>query len=314
MSKDWMDTLDQEADALIAGIEDDPAARRLFEGTLTAAEYAGFLEQTYHYVRWTRPLCARAGARLAAEGGGPIADLLLHKAAEEEGHEQWALEDIAALGGDPNMARRAAQTPATKAYIAWSRFTVEAGPPAAFLGTAYVLEVLSVRRAGKAAENLEARSGIRGIAQATRFLRGHAGADEGHVAELQAWFAGITDAEAREAISLSARVTRALYPSLVAGALASMRARPSFREEAGDAGDALDLQQATRVSEPPMSGVRALQATRITEPPISGVSASPAPRITEPPISGVNVRAPRGSAAPPGSEPRARRRRAAGAS
>ncbi|MDC0685491.1 iron-containing redox enzyme family protein [Sorangium atrum] len=229
---DWITTLDQEVAALVIRLDADPAARRLYDGTTTATEYIAFLEQIYHYVRWTRPLCAYAGARLAATCiGGPgeargadgravLAALLLRKAEEESGHEQWALDDLAALGRDPEVVMRAEPAPATQAYIAWSRYTAEAGAPEAFLGTAYVLEALSAHRAGDAAARLVARAGILGIEGAVRFLRGHADADEGHVRELAELLATIPGPEAREAILLSARVTRTVYPDMIAGALA----------------------------------------------------------------------------------------------
>ncbi|WP_437569205.1 iron-containing redox enzyme family protein [Sorangium sp. So ce542] len=229
---DWITTLDQEVAALLARLDADPAARRLYDGATTASEYAAFLEQIYHYVRWTRPLCAHAGARLAArcvghasetsaaDGRVILAPLLLRKAEEESGHEQWALDDLAALGRDSEAVRCAEPAPATQAYIAWNRYTVEAGAPEAFLGTAYVLEALSARRAGDAAARLVARARIPGIAGAVRFLRGHADADEGHVRELAGLLATIPCPDAREAILLSARVTRTLYPDMIAGALA----------------------------------------------------------------------------------------------
>ncbi|WP_438007368.1 iron-containing redox enzyme family protein [Sorangium sp. So ce321] len=234
---EWITTLDQEVAALLTRLDVDPAAHRLYDGTATAAEYAAFLEQIYHYVRWTRPLCAKAGARLgarctgdpgetgAADGRGILADLLLRKAEEESGHEQWALDDLAALGRDPEAVVRAEPAPATQAYIAWSRYTAEAGAPEAFLGTAYVLEALSVHRAGDVAARLMARARIPGIAGAVRFLQGHADADQGHVRELAELLATIPCPAAREAILLSARVTRTLYPDMVAGAVGGAAAR-----------------------------------------------------------------------------------------
>ncbi|WP_437735267.1 iron-containing redox enzyme family protein [Sorangium sp. So ce1335] len=243
--QDWIAALDREVAALLLRLDADPAARRLVDGAATAAEYAAFLEQIYHYVRWTRPLCARAGARLAArcagapgeagapgdaEGRGVLAALLLRKAEEESGHERWALEDLAALGRDPQAVMRAEPAPATRAYIAWSRYTAEAGAPEAFLGTAYVLEALSARRAGDVAARLVARARIPGVAGAVRFVQGHADADQGHVRELAALLATIACPEAREAILLSARITRTLYPDMIAGALASAAARAQVAE------------------------------------------------------------------------------------
>ncbi|AUX39973.1 heme oxygenase [Sorangium cellulosum] len=244
---DWITPLDHEVTALLTRLDTDPAARRLYDGTATAEGYSAFLEQIYHYVRWTRPLCAHAGARLAArcvgdpgdtraaDGRGILAALLLRKAEEESGHEQWALDDLAALGRDPEVVMRAEPAPATRAYIAWSRYTAEAGAPEAFLGTAYVLEALSVHHAGDAAARLVARGRIPGIAGAVRFLRGHADADQGHVRELAELLATIPCVEARAAILLSARVTRTLYPDMIAGAMAGAPSQSATQARLGGA-------------------------------------------------------------------------------
>lgn len=219
MSEHLVSELMGEVEHLIEDVAREPAALRLLEGRASIEEYAAFLEQTYHYVCWTRPLLARAGARLAAQGRAPgLAALLTQKAGEEDGHERWALDDLAALGRDADAIRAARPGAAAEAYIAWNRYCVEEGAPEAFLGTAFILEALSARYAGEAAERLAARSGIPGIEGAVRFLRGHADADGEHTAELAALLRAVGDAEARAAISLSARVTRALYPRLMAPA------------------------------------------------------------------------------------------------
>ncbi len=109
---------------------------------------------------------------------------------------------------------RAPRCAAVEAYVAWNRFTAEAGSPTAFLGTSYVLEALSASRAGVATRNLLKHSTIPGIHRAVTFLRGHSNADEGHVAELTTLLGSLNDAEECEAILLSAHTTRALYPGL----------------------------------------------------------------------------------------------------
>ncbi|MGK4008179.1 iron-containing redox enzyme family protein [Sorangium sp. So ce1036] len=237
MSANLLSLLEHEAEMLIATLDANPAARRLFEGTISAAEYSSFLEQTYQYVRWTRPLCERCGVRLIEAGGGPLASLFLRKAAEESGHEQWALDDLSALGHEPRAARRSALLPATRAYIAWNRCCAETGTPEAFLGTAYVLEALSARRADRTATHLVARSGIPGIEGAVRFLRGHGGADAAHMHELLSELAAVSSVAQRDTIALSARVTRELYPLIVAGTMTRaapdvVSSRPSRRPEA----------------------------------------------------------------------------------
>lgn len=215
MQTDVVTMLEQESRELIGWLDAHPRARRLFEGTMDAGEYAAFLVQTYHYVRWTTPLLALAGARMQHLGLHPqLAELLVQKASEEKGHEKWVQADLRALGWDAGVVERVGPSAAVAAYVAWNRFTAEAGSPTAFLGTAYVLESLSVQRAGLAAERLVLRGAIPGIHRAVTFLRGHADADGDHVGELAAVLRGLKSPAEQEALVLSARTTRVLYQGL----------------------------------------------------------------------------------------------------
>jgi thiaminase len=215
MTMDLLTPLENEARELIHQLDAHPRVRQLFEGTLDAAAYAHYLVQTYHYVRWTTPLLALAGRRMAVRGRHPaLASLLLHKAKEETGHERWLLADLRNLGWSSEAVEHAPRCAAVEAYVAWNRFTAEAGSPTAFLGTAYMLEALSASRAGASARNLVEHGAIPGIRRAVTFLRGHGDADEGHVAELATLLGALTAPEEQEALLLSARTTRALYPGL----------------------------------------------------------------------------------------------------
>ncbi len=208
-----MAALEHEARALVEELDAHPAARRLFEGRIDAAGYAHYLVQTYHYVRWTTPLLLEAGQRMKRLGRNPqVAELLLHKAAEERGHERWLLADLERLGWSAEQVEGAERCLAVEAYVAWNRYTVSHGVPTAFLGTAYVLEALSVRRAGRTVERLLAAGAIPNIRRAVTFLRAHGHADVGHVAELASVLGSLEDAEEQEALVLSARATRVLYP------------------------------------------------------------------------------------------------------
>lgn len=212
---DWTYALEHEARMLVETLNKHPIARRLFEGSTDTEAYAAWLVQTYHYVRWTTPLLGHAGRRLQQLGRHPkLAELLLQKFSEEQGHEQWLLADLKNLGWTHQKVEQFEPSLAVDAYVAWNRFTSEAGSPTAFLGTAYVLEYLSVHRAGMAAERLLEHDAIPHIRKAVTFLRGHAGADGEHVAELVAILRKLTDPEEQDAILLSARTTRALYVGL----------------------------------------------------------------------------------------------------
>ncbi len=207
-----VNTLVHAVQDLLRALDAHGAARRLFAGEFDTNEYAAFLGQTYLYVRHTRPFLRRAGERLGELGKAPdFARLFLQKADEEDGHEHWALEDLAAIGRPLDESAPPHPSPAVAAYIAWNHFQIEAGSPLAFLGTAYVLEALSQARAGLAATQLARSARIPGIERGVRFLRGHADADEGHIDVLGKLLAGIDSPEDRHAIALSAAVTASLY-------------------------------------------------------------------------------------------------------
>jgi pyrroloquinoline quinone (PQQ) biosynthesis protein C len=212
---DWTDALEGEARRLVEELDAHPAARRLFEGRIDAGAYAHYLVQTYHYVRWTTPLLAEAGHRLKRLGRLPrLAELLIQKSAEERGHERWLLADLKNLGWSAERVEGSERCPAVLAYIAWNRYTTASGAPTAFLGTAYVLEYLSVQRAASTVERLLSANAIPNIRKAVTFLRGHGDADGQHVAELGAVLRSLTNPEEQSALLLSARTTRALYTGL----------------------------------------------------------------------------------------------------
>jgi hypothetical protein len=208
---DLVSALEREADLLIGDLDAHPVARTLFDGTITADHYAAYLDQTQHYVGVAGELLRASGERLAAARRHPhLAQLLLQKSEEEDGHDAWARTDRRAIGaheaGDrPNLA--------VHAYVFSHRFEARMGSGVAFLGTAYVLEALSARRAGRAARNLLARSRIPGIEGAVTFLRAHGEEDQGHIALLAATLRGFTEPDDQEAVLHSARSTRRFFPA-----------------------------------------------------------------------------------------------------
>jgi len=210
-----VETLDQTVTELLASLDAHPMARRLLSGDVNTQEYGSFLEQTYLYVRQTRPFLRRAGERLAEQGRAPtLSRLFLQKADEEEGHELWVLADLEAIGRPMDRYSPPRPCPAVAAYLAWNQFQVEAGWPLGFLGTAYVLEALSDACAGTTATNLIAKNRIAGIRNGVRFLQGHADADEGHIDMLRRLLSSVSSMSDKEAIALSADVTSSLYLGL----------------------------------------------------------------------------------------------------
>ncbi|NVI97467.1 iron-containing redox enzyme family protein [Myxococcus sp. AM009] len=211
----WLAALDAEARGLVAAVDAQPDARRLFDGTLDTAGYIHYLVQTYHYARWSTPILGEAGARLKRLGRHPeLAELLIQKAEEERGHDRWLLSDLKNLGCPEATVETAARSPAVEAYTGWNFFTSRAGVPTAALGTSYVLEYLSQTRAGVWAKRLQEVAAIPNIHKSVTFLRSHGALDGDHVAEMARLLGRLTEPEDQEAILFSARVARSVYPCI----------------------------------------------------------------------------------------------------
>lgn len=224
----WLTALEHEARSLLEELNAHPEARRLFDGSIDKEHYVHYLIQTFHYARWTTPLLAEAGRRMKRLGLHPrLGELLLQKSEEERGHERWLLADLKNLGWSAERVERQMPTPAVAAYVAWNRFTSRCGRPEAFLGTAYVLEYLSVHGASQSVERMLAASTIPNIRKAVTFLKAHGTADVSHVEELTSLLSPLTDREEQAALLLSARTTRVLYLGLFAEGARESAAHPA---------------------------------------------------------------------------------------
>ena len=187
-----------------------PIAGRLIRGSLPLELYADYLIQVVHQVRSSGPMLARAGERLGELGRPRLAGLFAMKAGEEDGHDRWALEDLAALGVSPATVFATPPCPAVRLYLEWTRYVVEAAP-AAVLGLAFVLEWFGYCRAGRAADNLTAGLAMTGTAPPVRFLRGHGEADQHHIRTLARALADATEPGEAETVLFSARLTSLAY-------------------------------------------------------------------------------------------------------
>jgi hypothetical protein len=124
--------------------------------------YLNFLGQAYHHVKHTAPLLALATSR-CGPNDGPYQSALMEYSSEEQGHEEWILEDIDALGGDSNAVRRGSPQLPCKVMVSHAYYLTDRVSPYGLLGMIHVLEGMSVALAGQAArairESLQAGSG-----------------------------------------------------------------------------------------------------------------------------------------------------------
>ena len=185
-----------------------PLIQRALRGEVSLVEYRAFLAEAYHHVRHTVPLLMACGARLPANMDW-LRRSLAHYIAEEIGHEDWILEDIAAAGGDPDAVRGAGPAPATEMMVAYAYDQIQRCNPVGFLGMVYVLEGTSVSLAHHAAGAIGLGLGL--PPTAFHYLQSHGSVDQEHIRFLEDLLNRLDREEDRAAVLHAARIFFRLY-------------------------------------------------------------------------------------------------------
>ena len=110
-----------------------PIIERALRGEASLSSYRAFLHEAFHHVRHTVPLLRACRARLP-ERLSWMYPALDEYIAEEQGHDQWILEDVAVCGGDPSIVRNGIPGAATELMVAYAYDTIARGNPVAFFG------------------------------------------------------------------------------------------------------------------------------------------------------------------------------------
>lgn len=185
-----------------------PIIQECLAGQVTREQYLAFLAQAYHHVRHTVPLLMACGSRLP-DSHGWLRTAIGHYIAEEAGHEEWILSDIAAGGGDADAVRAGAPAPATELMVAYAYDTIARRNPVGFFGMVHVLEGTSQALATRAAQVIRGRLGL--PPEAFTYLASHGTLDQEHVR----FFASLMDRlgapEDQEAVAHMARMMYRLY-------------------------------------------------------------------------------------------------------
>jgi pyrroloquinoline quinone (PQQ) biosynthesis protein C len=151
------------------------------------------------------------GARLPDRLAWLQADIL-HYLEEEQGHDQWILNDIEAAGGDRQAASQGQPDVATDAMVAFAYDMVDRRNPAGFFGMVHVLEGTSVALALRAADQIQATLALPD--RAFTYLRSHGTLDQEHVKDLANILERLDYNEDREAVVRCAQSIYWLYGSM----------------------------------------------------------------------------------------------------
>lgn len=188
-----------------------PIIQRALAGQIERDEYIAFLTQAFHHVRHTVPLLMAVGSRLPARLGW-LRKQIIHYTEEEEGHEQWILNDIAAAGGDPSAAAASLPSSATDAMVAYAYDTAMRRNPAGFFGMVFVLEGASVALACNAADRIQ--TSLQLSNRAMTYLRSHGQLDQQHVQDLYAILNRFDEEQDRRSVERCAQVMFRLYGNI----------------------------------------------------------------------------------------------------
>jgi pyrroloquinoline quinone (PQQ) biosynthesis protein C len=191
-----------------AGILSAPIIQGCLRGEVSLPSYHAFLREAFHHVRHTVPLLTACKAALA-ERLTWLRGALDEYIEEEQGHEEWILDDIRACGFDDEVVRRGAPAHATEVMVAYAYDTIARRNPLGFFGMVHVLEGTSVALALLAADQIQKALGLPDAAFS--YLRSHGTLDQEHTALFERLMDQIEDAQDQADIIHAARAFFQLY-------------------------------------------------------------------------------------------------------
>jgi len=176
---------------------------------LPLERYRALLLELYHVVWYFNPVCAVAASRMgstAQDALQPLRHFLYEHMQEESGHEDWVMNDLAAIGVTPEATRAHAPTPHTLALVGYNHWAAAFRHPCSVLGMLYALEVIASVYGGPFASAIRERLLLDGDAGVS-FIASHATMDAQHMADLRKILNRVPqDEAARAAVIESARV------------------------------------------------------------------------------------------------------------
>lgn len=175
-----MDYLLKVRQSVFERIKTSSAFSKLSDEDTAYKAYRHYLTNVWHYAQHSAIVIGIAGTRAVSQNT-KMADYLLHHAREELGHEQWALDDLAAFNISADDVRASRPVTSCTAMIAYEYFIAAHANPIGLFGWLYVLESmgedLGHTMSTHLAEKLNLKSSV-------KFLSGHGDADKSHTFDL----------------------------------------------------------------------------------------------------------------------------------
>ncbi|MBL7250326.1 TenA family transcriptional regulator [Alloalcanivorax marinus] len=208
----FFDTLQQQTRDAREHLLRAPVLAAIPEGRFTLDSYRYFLSQAYHHVKHTVPLMMACGARLPARLEW-VREALVEYIRDEYGHQEWILNDLAALGADAESVRHGEPDSPIELMVAWLYNAIERGNPMAFFGMVHVLEGTSIALATPLGEQVQETLGL--PRKAFSYLYSHGALDQEHFRFFTDLMNRIEAAEDRQAVIHASRVIYRLYGDML---------------------------------------------------------------------------------------------------
>jgi pyrroloquinoline quinone (PQQ) biosynthesis protein C len=178
--------------------ETNPVVLEAVANGMSLERYRKLLLELYHVVWHFNPACAAAASRVP-DTHRQVRYFLYEHMQEEAGHEEWVLNDLAAVGVSAEITRTHQPSVHTLALNGYNYWAADRRHPCSVLGMLYALEVIASVYGGTFAAAIRDAlllEGERGVS----FISSHATLDMEHMAELRQILNTIRDTEAQDAI------------------------------------------------------------------------------------------------------------------
>ncbi|GAB3776350.1 iron-containing redox enzyme family protein [Ramlibacter monticola] len=196
------------------GMLSAPIIQGCLRGEVSLSSYVAFLTEAYHHVRHTVPLMRACRQALPARHAW-LREPLDEYMREEEGHDEWILDDLRACGADAEAVRHSAPGHATEVMVAYAYDTIARRNPLGFFGMVHVLEGTSVSLALLAADRIQAVLGLPDAAFG--YLRSHGLLDREHTSHFQLLMNAVEDPRDQADIVHAAQAFYRLYGDVFRG-------------------------------------------------------------------------------------------------
>ena len=199
--------------------------RRLVAGDFGMYHYKAILREVYHYTKEDPQMQSLVTVYFRGADRDGV-KLFLRHATSEIGHEQLALQDLAALGENTRGIEISHPLPTTIALTAFPFYQICFRNPIGYLGYLYFLEFMPTQ-AGAAYMAALISAGV--PKEATAFLHEHMTVDQGHNKLMQDYIARLVHVQADvDAVIYALRVTGHLYSEMLKGAMQQAEAPRDF--------------------------------------------------------------------------------------